>query len=265
MSNASSSEQHPKSGFPALGPHVPWGPGAAIVFSLVVFIGAQLLATFMLVAVLTALGVVGDRGEAWFSAPAGQFYFVLLTDAIILPTVWLFLRTRRAGFRQLGLARRPVWRDLGMALCWYAIYFVFLIIISSVADLLTPINIEQRQELGFSDLSSVWPKLMALVALVILPPIVEEIVFRGFVFTGLRTKLTFIWATIITSLLFAAPHLLASAEGEGLLWIAGLDTLVLSFILCYLREKTGALWAPMAVHAIKNGVAYLILISSLTP
>jgi hypothetical protein len=100
---------------------------------------------------------------------------------------------------------------------------------------------------------------MAFVSLVLLPPIVEEIVFRGFVFTGLRKKMKFTAATIITSLLFAGPHLLASSE--GLLWVAGVDTLVLSFVLCYLRERTGALWAPMAVHGLKNALAFVLLLS----
>jgi membrane protease YdiL (CAAX protease family) len=264
MSNVSSDYKDQKQSFPARGPQVPWGPAAAVVFSILVFFGAQILATIVIISILVALGVVGAQGEAWFMTAAGQFYFVLITDAIIVPAVWLMLRSRRASFRQLGFGRRPIWRDLVMALSLYAIYFVFLIVVSSAADLFTPIDVQQRQEHGFDDLASTNVRLMAFVALVLLPPIVEEIVFRGFVFTGLRTRLTFVWATIITSLLFAAPHLLASAEGEGLLWIAGIDTLMLSFILCYLREKTGALWAPIAVHAIKNCVAYLILISTVT-
>jgi membrane protease YdiL (CAAX protease family) len=67
----------------------------------------------------------------------------------------------------------------------------------------------------------------------------------------------FIRAALLTSALFAVPHLL---EGNGsLLWIGGMDTFVLSLALCYLREKTGSLWAPVALHMLKNGVAYLAL------
>jgi membrane protease YdiL (CAAX protease family) len=49
------------------------------------------------------------------------------------------------------------------------------------------------------------------------------------------------------------------AESGGLLYIAGLDTFILSLFLIYLREKTDGLWASMALHALKNGVAFVAL------
>jgi membrane protease YdiL (CAAX protease family) len=92
----------------------------------------------------------------------------------------------------------------------------------------------------------------------VLPPIVEETVFRGFIFTGLRGKLKFVWAAVLTSLLFATAHL-EFGSGKPLLWVAGLDTFTLSLALCYLREKTGSLWPGILLHALKNGVAFLSL------
>ena len=67
-----------------------------------------------------------------------------------------------------------------------------------------------------------------------------------------------VWAIIITSLIFASPHLLESGSG-GLLWIAGIDTFVLSLVLCWVREKTGRLYAGMGIHALKNTVAFISL------
>ncbi|HEY5805922.1 MAG TPA: type II CAAX endopeptidase family protein [Candidatus Saccharimonadales bacterium] len=254
MSNVSSEKQ---GDFPARGPAVPWGPVAAVVVTVLSFIGAQFLAGF----VLALFFGVSGAGEVLLTSTVGQFLFVLLSDAVIFFAVWTFLRGRGAGLRQLGFGRRPVWRDIGYALLGYAAYYVLLAVVFIAASEYTQINLDQKQELGFDFLVSPGDKLMALISLVVLPPIVEEVVFRGFVFTGMRKKLKFFWATLITSLLFAGPHLLAS--GEGLLWVAGIDTLVLSFILCYLREKTGALWAPMTVHALKNAVAFIILLSSI--
>lgn len=261
MSNDSSEQQSDKpKGFPARGPHVPWGPLSAVVVAALTFFGAQLIAGLVLSLFVLVTGISVGLAAGGPGAIAGQFYFVLLSDALILLAMWLFLRSRRAKLQQLGFSRRPALTDVGYALLGYAGYFALLIAAIFVVGNLTEVNLNQKQELGFDALFSDSQKLMALVALVILPPIVEEIVFRGFLFTGLRTKMKFVTATIITSLLFASPHLLASSE--GLLWIAGVDTLVLSFVLCYLREKTGALWAPIAVHAIKNAIAYMLLIST---
>ena len=65
-------------------------------------------------------------------------------------------------------------------------------------------------------------------------------------------------SALATSALFATPHLFESGSG-GLLWIAGLDTFVLSLVLCYLRERTGRLWAGVGVHMLKNSIAFVSL------
>ncbi len=231
------------------------GPVSPIIVTVLAFFGAQVLAALLLFAVVGITGL----GDQWLKTTAGQFYYVLLSDIFILFIIWVFLSYRKVKLSQLGFGRRPVWKDLGLAVVGYGAYFLALIAVSTIVAAVTHINLDQEQELGFDQLFSTGAKVMALVGLVILPPIVEETIFRGFVFTGLRKKLTFAWATIITSLLFAIPHLAASSE--GVLWVAGLDTLVLSFTLCYLRERTGALWACIALHALKNLVAYAYLLS----
>jgi len=91
----------------------------------------------------------------------------------------------------------------------------------------------------------------------VLPPLAEETLFRGFLYTGLRKRWSFVWTTAMVSLLFASLHLF---EGSGgLLWIAGIDTFLLSLVLCYLREKTGNLWAGIIIHILKNGLAFIFL------
>ncbi len=251
MSNASSDLERSESAPTPRPTALAWGPVSAIVVTVLAFFGAQLLAGIVL-----SLGL----NEAKSNEIAGQFYFVVFSDALIVLTVWLFLHGRKAQLRQLGFMRHPMWRDIGFALLGYAVYFAALIIAFMAIGAFTNVNLNQKQELGFDHLFGSSEKIMAFFALVLLPPLVEETVFRGFVFTALRSKLPFIGSAIITSLLFAAPHLLAS--GQGLLWVAGVDTLLLSCVLCYLREKTGALWAPMMVHAIKNCIAFVLLLSS---
>lgn len=238
---------------------VPWGPSAAIIVSLLLFIGAQIIVYFLVSIVAGLMWNVADA-QRWLESINGQFVFVLLSEATIVLILWLFLRRRKGNFKQLGFSRLPVWDDIARALAGFVVYFIALLVIMQLATALTPINTEQCQELGFKNLLGAPEVTMAFISLVVLPPLVEELVFRGFVFTGLRRKLTFVWATLITSVLFAVPHLFASSE--GLLWVAGVDTLVLSFILCYLREKTGVLWAAIVLHAMKNGIAFVFYITS---
>jgi membrane protease YdiL (CAAX protease family) len=99
---------------------------------------------------------------------------------------------------------------------------------------------------------------LTFVSLVILPPITEEILVRGFLYSSLKKALPLIWAALLTSAMFAIAHL-PEGGASGPLYIAALDTFVLSLVLIYLREKTGGLWASITLHAIKNGVAFAAL------
>ncbi len=139
------------------------------------------------------------------------------------------------------------------------IYFIaFLVVVALVTRFVPGFDIGQEQDVGFKDVSGSAQLIMSFVGLVILPPIVEEIMARGLIYSSLRKAMPVLIAAILTSALFALPHMFESATG-GLLYIAGLDTFILSMFLVYLREKTGALWASMLLHAIKNGVAFMAL------
>ena len=90
--------------------------------------------------------------------------------------------------------------------------------------------------------------LMA-VAAVLVAPICEEIVFRGYLFPFAK-KYTGTWvAAICSGLVFAAAH--------GSL-AALLPLFVFGVVLAMLYEKTGSIWAPMAVHFCFNGATVAI-------
>ncbi|HJQ08943.1 MAG TPA: CPBP family intramembrane glutamic endopeptidase [Candidatus Saccharimonadales bacterium] len=234
-----------------------WGPFSAIGLTFLAFAGAQLFAVFLAGLWPALNGWPSERANAWLDSIGTQFVFVLVSEALIMGVLWLFMRRRHISWRSLGYNRRPQWRDLAYATLGFAVYFVLLIIVSNAVGSLTGIDLDQKQELGFDNVFTDTQRLMAFISLVVLPPVVEETLFRGFLFGGLRRRLPFWWATLLTSILFAAPHLLASSE--GLLWVAGLDTFILSLFLCYIREKTGSLWACIGLHAIKNGFAFMLL------
>ncbi len=102
------------------------------------------------------------------------------------------------------------------------------------------------------------PLILTFISLVILPPLAEEIMVRGFLYSSLKKAMPVAWAVIATSAIFAAAHL-PEGGAAGPLYIAALDTFVLSLVLIYLREKTGSLWSSITLHMIKNGVAFVAL------
>jgi membrane protease YdiL (CAAX protease family) len=242
---------------------IAWGPLAAIVVVLVSYIASSFLGSLFSATLVRAfyrlmgwnIGASKDTAEIVL-----QFVYVVLVEGITIYILWLFLKRRKTSFKPLGFTRKPKWADLVNMLIGFAGYFVLYAVLSSVLSSLVHLNLNQKQDLVFnaSSTTGALPLTLAFISLVILPPLVEETVFRGFLFRGLRTKLHFWVAALITSLLFAVPHMLESSGG-GLLWIGGLDTFILSVVLCTLREKTGSLWPGIGVHALKNALAFVSL------
>jgi len=86
-------------------------------------------------------------------------------------------------------------------------------------------------------------------AAVFVAPICEEIIFRGY-FYAVAKKFSGPWvAAICSALVFGAAH--------GNL-AALLPLFILALVLVVLYEKTGSLWAPIAVHFCFNGATVLI-------
>lgn len=85
---------------------------------------------------------------------------------------------------------------------------------------------------------------------VIVAPIGEELLFRGFFYAvGKRFAGPWIGA-LATSVVFAAFH-------GNLASLAGLTVLALAFTLAY--ERTGSLAVPMTMHALFNGTSLSLL------
>ena len=236
-----------------------YGPVAAIVVAVGVYFAAQIIIGLLASLVPLFTGWDTQRLQSWLSDSVfAQFVLILLVEAVTVWLIWLFLKARKVSLRKIGLVR-PRYRDIGYVLIGYALYFAAFLVISTLAKVLMPgLDLEQEQQIGFSKETTGVDLGLVFVSLVILPPVAEEIVTRGFLYTGLRSKLPKISAAIITSVLFAAAHL-QWESGNALLWVAALDTFVLSMILVYLREKTGSLWPPIAVHMLKNCLAFLLL------
>ncbi|HFC93539.1 MAG TPA: CPBP family intramembrane metalloprotease [Leucothrix mucor] len=83
-------------------------------------------------------------------------------------------------------------------------------------------------------------------ALIIAAPFFEEILFRGFLFEGLRhSSLGFIGSAILTSALWAGIHLQYGLYEIVIIFFVGL-------ILAYAKAKTGSLYIPITMHSLMN-------------
>lgn len=240
-------------------PRTGWGPISAIIVTLAIYVGAQL---FAIIPFSFYVGIKGySESESTNLAENSifvQFSFLFLVGIFSLYFLYLFLKSRKIKWADIGL-KKPSVDNILLAFPAFAIYFVVLLgIYGLIGQFVTSINVDQKQEIGFENANGLIPLIFVFVSLVIIPSVVEEIMVRGFLYGGLVKKFKKIIAALITSAVFGVAHLQLGI-GNGALWIAAIDTFILSMFLIYLRERTGNLFAGMTVHAIKNSLAFMAL------
>jgi membrane protease YdiL (CAAX protease family) len=240
-------------------PRVPWSVWVGLVFVAGVYLGSQLLSGVLVSIYPTLKHWSSVQASDWLNnSVSAQFVFILLAEGLTIGAIYLFLKRRQLTLAIIDL-KRPRWRDLGYGLSAVPVYYVlYLLTVGVVSHYVPGLNVNQQQNIGFTDVHGTVPLVLTFISLVILPPLAEEIMVRGFLYSTLKKALPLVSAAIVTSGLFAAAHL-PEGGAAGPLYIAALDTFVLSLVLIYLREKTGSLWASITLHAFKNGVAFLAL------
>ena len=238
---------------------VPWPIALGLFFVIAVYFMSQLVgglvaSVYPLVKHWTKL-----QSTNWLSSSIlAQFIYILVAEAIAIAAVYWFLKLYKRGWGAIGL-HRPQWRDVAYGLMATVPYYLLFLVIVGVASKLIPgLNVTQQQQIGFSNVHGLLPLILTFVSLAVLPPLTEEILVRGFLYTTFRKGLPVILAAVLTSLVFAAAHL-PEGGAAGPLYIAAIDTFILSMVLVFLREKTNNLWAGITLHAIKNGVAFVAL------
>jgi len=228
----------------------------AVLFS---FLAAQFIGIVLFVSVLSAFGKNTDQIQAILTDNAwAQFGAILLIEILTVGLVYFYLKITKRNIISYLKLRKPALSIFGLTGLFYIGYFFAFVILAAVASNLAPaLDTEQMQQIGFENTSGI-DYIAVFIALAVLPPIAEEIVFRGVLFQKLKQYTALIPAAVVTSVLFGIAHLEFFSDAS-LNWIAALDTFIFSFFLVGLYVKTKSLWAPILLHALKNSVAFVFL------
>ncbi|MCB9819803.1 CPBP family intramembrane metalloprotease [Candidatus Nomurabacteria bacterium] len=213
------------------------------------FFGAQLL----LVALVYVLKTIGVPLEA-FNNTVLLFSLSAMTYALALVVVLLIssrIDKSSSVKKDLGIQRLLSWGDIFAGVLSFIPYVILSAVVITVASGIIPgFDIAQKQDVGFENLVSSMEMMLAFLALVVIAPLVEELLFRGYLYTKLKKYLGMAAGIILVSVVFGVMH--------GQLNV-GVDTFVLSVVLCGLREITGSVWAGVVLHMAKNGLAFYLL------
>lgn len=175
-------------------------------------------------------------------------YVLSIVLTIFVP--YLFSKKLKSSREELGLKELPTWTDIGLAPVGYAAVTLVVSLIFNILQSFTWFDANEIQKTGFNTLSTGPDKIIAFFAIVIIAPIAEEIIYRGWIYGKLRTRLKAPISIIVTSLLFAVMH--------GQINVA-ISVFVLSVVSCCFREITGTIYAGILMHMLQNGIAFYML------
>tara|TARA_R110002096_G_scaffold247097_1_gene439502 strand:- start:72 stop:1454 length:1383 start_codon:yes stop_codon:yes gene_type:complete len=147
-----------------------------------------------------------------------------------------------ATLRLFGL-RRPEWSGrqllsfgvIGLGLAMLVAFGISLVgsVSMSIGDVVNSDYLDR-------DLAVLW----VVIASVVVAPICEELLMRGFLFSILRGPCGAIAAAILSSVLFGFLH--------GYSLVGFLSTTSLGLVFCWMYQRSGSLWPGVIAHSLFN-------------
>jgi membrane protease YdiL (CAAX protease family) len=224
-------------------PPVARDPGLRVSGSnLLVVAGVVIFSYFAVGAAQYAL--VPKNADIVYS-PAAMLLTIVLYGAIGAAVLWAARQTSDAR-RALGLVAPASWpRAVGLAL-------LTVILALAVSAALEPILHAARQQGLAPDagrppgLSGIAGAVLACVALALVGPCVEELLFRGLLTAAFRRRFGPIRTALLTAALFALAHVLPRVIPP---------VFVLGLALALVYERVGSTLPGILVHCMYNGIA----------
>ena len=238
-------------------------PVSAVVFSLVVVFILPIITAILIGVTYSLLGTSGTDSafEVWMQQNPVEVSILSDEKTIISPVEsavsYLITVPLQIWFIFWLLRRRKIdlSKNLGLyhfnrnALIYSLVAYVILYLVLTVYSYAFQISPPEE----FIKLMQATPFVLNFLMVVIGAPIVEELLFRGFLFSQLKTtKLGINGSIILTSLIWTSIHL----QYDLFLLI---PIFLIGLLLGYLMHKYNSLYLVIIVHAVHNLQATLFI------
>ncbi len=185
-------------------------------------------------------------------------FSVLIEGAFLIAPLYYANKAFRSTTSHIRLALRALgFRgfSLGRALPWLVVLLLGIFAVNNLYQYVITVlhlNVQTNDQVLLAHSKDAPLTTYAtLIAAVIVAPICEEVFFRGFVFAGLCRGMPVGWALVLSALIFATTH--ADPGSFVVLFAIGLA-------LAFLRWRTHSIWPGIALHALNNGAAAILIV-----
>ena len=198
----------------------------------------------------------------WLKSPnllLVQVLSTIVAHAITIAICWAVVT--RVG-------ARPFWASLGWDWAghsiWYWLAFSACVILGLllVSQLLARV-LPQSEENSFTELlkSSQRVRIAIAVLATFTAPLVEEAVYRGVLYSGLRKSFGLTTTVVLVTVMFTGVHVLQYLGA----WVSIAGLTLLSLALTVIRAKTKSILPCVAIHTVNNAFfSVLILFNKAT-
>lgn len=180
-------------------------------------------------------------------AQVGAYALEVLAGVLV---IGYYLKKYKVGLGAVGWHKFSVIRMIAYLLGMFLVFYVGVNLLLDLVTVLVPgFNANQAQNNGIITTAHQAPNL-ALFALVVVPPILEETLFRGLIFESLSKKWGVVWGAIASSALFGLAHMQANI---------GVYTFALGLVLCFLYVRMKSIIPGMFLHMLNNYIAFMMI------
>lgn len=167
----------------------------------------------------------------------------LVGGLVFYKNAWLQIETEYANTRLKQLKRKEKWvAPLGV--------LVTICFVIAGNAILTGSGLA-KQSAGFQQTVSAQaatPFLLGMICYGLVTPIVEELLFRGVVFTKAKTLYSFEKSALFSTVLFAAYHMNP---------VQGIYAMLMGATICYFYDYFGSFSWPLFVHILSNVLVFV--------
>ncbi len=160
---------------------------------------------------------------------------------LLLPIWWLAVRKYDSSWAKLGLrgfGPESIGVGCGLMILSWLFNLAYSLILAQF-----DIQMQPDYSVLFAGDNAPW---WIFVAGALVAPFVEEIIFRGFIFAGLRNTHGWKKAALISSACFAIIHMQPATL---------IPIFILGFIFAYLYQRYESIWPAVLMHMSTNAIA----------
>ncbi|QOV11193.1 CPBP family intramembrane glutamic endopeptidase [Viridibacillus arvi] len=189
----------------------------------------------------------------WFDNDlyAGTLMGLTIAIILILGVYFIALRPKKLSWSEVGIKRFTVkdWKIIVMLSVILMVGAVIIIVLTSFIGN----SWENSKTEAIQQNVTFFTVLIAFISAVVISPIYEEIFYRGFIYRWLRTRIGFIGAILLSSIIFTIVHI-PTYNVMPVNFFSGII-----FALAY--ERTNSIWPSVIIHGLTNGI--MVLLTSL--